>query len=116
MAQLTDGQRYQLPTGQLVVARQTPEGFFLEFRRKYASPIIVDPLGILTLNGEAMRLTVDCLIPDYSESDGIATAEMNEVMQMVLDIHERGGEVWGALREVVKDLHGKALGSPKDHG
>jgi hypothetical protein len=116
MAQLTDGQRYRLPTGQLVVARQTPEGFFLEFRRKYASPIIVDPLGILTLNGEAMRLTVDCLIPDYSENDGIATAEMNEVMQMVLDIHERGGEIWELLREMAKDLHGKALGLPKDHG
>ncbi len=115
MAQLKDGQRYRLPTGQLVVARDTPEGFFLEFRRKYASPIIVDPVGVLTLNGEAMRLTVDCLIPDYSENEGVATAEMNEVMQMVLDIHERGGEAWSQLREVARHLHGQALGSPKDH-
>lgn len=115
MAQLKDGQRYRLPTGQLVVARDTPEGFFLEFRRKYASPIIVDPVGVLTLNGEAMRLTVDCLIPDYSENDGVATAEMNEVMQMVLDIHERGGEAWAQLREVARHLHGRALGLSKDH-
>lgn len=115
MAQLKDGQRYRLPTGQLVVARDTSEGFFLEFRRKYASPIIVDPVGVLTLNGEAMRLTVDCLIPDYSEDDGVATAEMNEVMQMVLDIHERGGEAWLQLREVARHLHGQALGPQKDH-
>lgn len=116
MAQLTDGQKYRLPTGQLVVARQTPEGYFLEFRRKYASPIIVDPFGILTLNGEALRLTVDCLTPDYSENEGAATAEMNEVMQMVLDIHERGGEAWEQLREATRILHGKALGSLGDHG
>ena len=109
MAQLIDGHRYRLPTGQLVVARQTPEGYFLEFRRKYASPIVVDPVGILTLNGEAMRLTVDCLIPDYTENESASNAEMNEVIQMVLDIHERGGKIWETLRETARNLHGQSL-------
>ncbi|NLI34182.1 MAG: hypothetical protein GX422_15585 [Deltaproteobacteria bacterium] len=116
MADLADGKRYRLPNGQLVVARETPEGFLLEFRRKYAAPVVVDRLGILTLNGEAMRLTVDCLTPVYTEDEGASNMEMSAIVQMVLDIHERGGKSWEDLVASVKRLHGQSFDSSSEEG
>ncbi|NLI81951.1 MAG: hypothetical protein GX443_09730 [Deltaproteobacteria bacterium] len=109
MAELQDGRKYRLPTGQLVVARETGEGFLLEFRRRYASPILVDSHGLLIHNGDAMRLTVDCLTPVYTENEDASNLEMSAIVQMMLDIHERGGRDWEELATEVKRIHGRAL-------
>lgn len=110
MTQLVDGKRYRLPTGQMVKARHTAEGFLLEFRTKSTSPIHVDPAGLLTVRGEAVRLTVDCLTEAPSGSDEASALEMHEIMNMVLDIQEQGGEVWKALKTTVQSLHARAMG------
>lgn len=115
MAQLIDGRKYRLPNGQTVTAKQTNEGFLLEFRRKSATPIFVDSMGLLIQKGEAMRLTVDYLAEEPDEDQ--AGGGMEEYIMMLLTVHQCGGEAWESLQGAIRSIYAQALlaGGPPEH-
>ena len=119
MAQLKDGRRYRLPNGQTVTAKQTSEGFLLEFRRRSATPIFVDSMGLLIQKGEAMRLTVDYLAEEPEEDPTCVSGGMEEYVMMLLTVQQCGGEAWESLQGAIRGIYGQTLlaGGPpeRDH-
>jgi hypothetical protein len=116
MMELIEGQRYRLPNGQTVIAKRTSEGFLLEFRRKSATPIFVDSMGLLVQKGEAMRLTVDHLIQDIGDEEAAQAAGVEEYVMMMLAVQQCGGEVWESLQGAIRGIYGQAMlagGSPQ---
>ncbi|MBP8644617.1 MAG: hypothetical protein KBH99_00675 [Syntrophobacteraceae bacterium] len=67
MVQLTNGQKYRLPNGQIVTARYVENGFLLEFRRKYRVPLEVGPSGELILRGNETAWRVEHLVPEVED-------------------------------------------------
>ncbi len=65
--QLVEGQKYCLPNGEKVTAKQVEGKFILEFKRQYRAPFAVGDDGRLFLRGEATSFTVDSLTPDDSD-------------------------------------------------
>jgi hypothetical protein len=109
MAQIIDGRKYRLPNGQTVTAKQTGEGFLLEFRRKSATPIFVDSMGLLVQKGEAMRLTVDYLVEEIGEDQAALAAGVEEYVMMVLAVQQCGGEAWETMQGAIRGLYGQAM-------
>ena len=109
MAQLIDGRKYRLPNGQTVTAKQTSEGFLLEFRRKSATPIYVDSMGLLIQKGEAMRLTVDYLAEEPDEDQTCVSGGMEEYVMMMLTVQQCGGEAWESLQGAIRGIYAQAM-------
>ncbi|HOV85333.1 MAG TPA: hypothetical protein PLM79_03165 [Syntrophobacteraceae bacterium] len=61
--QLTDGQKYLLPNGEVVIARHLADGILLEFKRKYRVPLEVGETGALILRGNETAWRVEQLTP-----------------------------------------------------
>lgn len=118
MAQLIEGRKYRLPNGQTVTAKQTGEGFLLEFRRKSAAPIFVDSMGLLIQKGEAMRLTVDYLVEELDEDQAVQAAGVEEFVMMVLTVQQCGGEAWESMQGAIRGIYGQAMlmGGPSQGG
>lgn len=118
MAQLIDGRKYRLPNGQTVTARQTDEGFLLEFRRKSATPIFVDSMGLLVQKGEAMRLTVDYLFEETEEVQAAMAGGVEEYVMMVLSVQQQGGEAWESMQGAIRGIYAQAMlaGGPPQEG
>lgn len=109
MAQLIDGRKYRLPNGQTVTARSTSDGFLLEFRRKSAAPIVVDPMGILIHKGEALRLMTDHLVEEADGDHAAGSGGVEDFLTMVLAVHDCGGEAWESMQGAIRAIYGEAM-------
>ena len=66
--QIVDGQKYCLPNGEKVTAKQIDGKFILEFKRQYRAPLSVGDDGTLFLRGESTSFTLSSLVLDESEA------------------------------------------------
>jgi hypothetical protein len=109
MVQLVNGQKYRLPNGEAVTARQIQDGFLLEYARKSRTPIEVGEDGRLILKGSEMGLTVQNLVPEETEEEKARMNELREIIMMVFDVRDYGGEAWEALQGTVRGIHASAM-------